>query len=111
MRKVYFAPTRVWVGDTSQEATHQAVLPVVDDPRWTKGKPGVLDKTFLILTHSFPDGRLMVRTERERSQSLPRLGPPNERPFDDCLAWIDPEVLDKVVVPEHDTGRSPSFGP
>lgn len=109
MRKVYFAPTRVWVGETAQEATHQAVLPAIDDPRWVKGKPGVLDKTLLTLIHFFPSGELGVSTDRERSNPLPRLGPPNFQPFECCLAWMDPEVLDRATVPEQDTGRCPSF--
>lgn len=92
-RAVFFSPTRCWVGDSPQEATHWAEVPLPDDPRWIPGKPDILDTQVLTLSPFYPSGRLGVCVELKSSQPFGLY--PNHPPFEGARAWMMPDELER----------------
>jgi hypothetical protein len=96
MRKIYFAPDRTWVGEVwvgrhPKDATHEADIPPVTDPRWIQGKPSILDTSVLTLSPFYPSGRLDACVEYKESNPISQY--PNHPPFAGVVAWMHLDAL------------------
>lgn len=100
---VFFAPTRVWVGECPQEATHWAEVPLPEDPRWIQGRPTVLDTCVLTLSPFYSSQQLGVCAETKPGSPLFRH--PNHPPFEGAVAWMLPDCLE-----QHPMSTLPMWG-
>lgn len=109
MRKIYFAADRTWVGEVwvgryPRDATHEADIPEITDPRWIQGKPRMLDTSVLTLSPFYPSKRLDVCVERKSSNPIGQY--PNHPPFEGAVAWMSLEALRETATPiEHEESR------
>lgn len=97
MQKLYFAADRTWVGDCSQDATHEADTPDAKDARWIPGVPSILDTSVLTLSPFYPSGRLGVCVESKSSK--PPVMEPNHPPFRSVVAWMHLDALREMATP------------
>ena len=77
MQKVYFAADRTWVGEVwvgrcPADATHEADIPEISDPRWISGKPNLLDTSVLTLSPFAPSNRLGACLEMKLTDARQR---------------------------------------
>ena len=102
MQKVYFAADRAWVGEVwvgrcPADATHEADIPEISDPRWTPGKPSLLDTSVLTLSPFAPSNRLGACVEMKSSNPITLY--PNHPPFAGVVAWMDLDALRETATP------------
>lgn len=107
MRKLYFSEDRAWVGDTSQDATHQIDIPDATDTRWIQGVPSILDKSVLTLSPFYPSGRLDVCVESKSSRSP--VMQPNHPAFQGAVAWMHLDALREMATPVQKQNSRPAM--
>jgi hypothetical protein len=102
MRKIYFTNESAWVGEVwvgryPKDATHEADIPELTDPRWIKGKPIVMDTDVLTLSPFYPSQRLDVCVERKSSNPIMRHA--NHPPFAGAVAWMALDGIKESATP------------